>query len=152
VTVVPLSRLPRRCPRCGNLTIVGHGLRRRSAYDDRHQVIRIRRGRCVPCRKTFTILPYWLPPSALYTLRCRRQACRRIQAGESMEQAAPDCMDPDRSPDPCTLRRWAHRRLLSVWCWLKTGPIAGGLLQTPTIIAWDLIAACRILPSEVSSP
>jgi hypothetical protein len=97
-------------------------------------------------------LPDWLPPSALYTLHCRREACQRIEAGDSVEQAAPDCMDPNRSADPRTLRRWAHRRLLSVWCWLKTGSIAGGLLQTPTIIAWDLIAACRILPSEVSSP
>jgi hypothetical protein len=67
-----------------------------------------------------------------------------------MEQAAPDCMDPDRSPDPCTLRQWAQRRMLSVW--LKTGSIAGRLLQSPTILAWDLIAACRILTSEVSSP
>jgi hypothetical protein len=61
-------------------------------------------------------------------------------------------MDPDRSPDPRTLRRWAQRRLLSVWCWLKAGPIAGRLLRTPTIIAWDLIAACRILPLEAESP
>ena len=69
-----------------------------------------------------------------------------------MEQAAPECMDPDRSADPRTLRRWAQRRLFSLWCWLKTGSLAGRFLQAPTIFAWDLIAACRILASEGSSP
>ena len=97
-------------------------------------------------------MPDWLPPSGRYTLHCRRQACERMEAGNAVEQAAPDCMDPARSVDPCTLRRWAHRRLLSVWCWLKVGSIAARVLKAPTIIAWDLIAACRILRSEVSSP
>ena len=60
----------------------------------------------------------WLP-SGHFSLRCRQQACERIAAGDSVEQAAPHCKDPSRSPDPSTLRRWAHRRLLSVCCWVK---------------------------------
>ena len=108
-----------------------HGLRRRSAHDDRHEVIRTRRGRCSPCRKTFTILLDRLPPSSRYTFHCRRQACERIESGNSVKQAAPDCMDPARSPDPSTLRRWTQRRVLSVWCWLKTGSLVV-LVQTPT--------------------
>jgi hypothetical protein len=83
-----------------------------------------------PCGKTFTILPDWLAPSGHYTLRCRQQACERIAAGESAEQAAPHCKDPTRLPDPSTVRRWAQRRLLSVCCWLKTG--ARGALSAGT--------------------
>jgi len=56
-------------------------------------------------------------------LYCRQQACEHIAAGDSVEQAAPHCKDPSRSPDPSTLRRWAHRRLLSVCCWVKAGAI-----------------------------
>ena len=83
-----------------------------------HERIWVRRGICQPCNKTFTILPDWLAPSAPFSLRCREQACEHIAAGDSVEQAAPHCQDPSRSPDPSTLRRWAHRRLLSVCCWV----------------------------------
>jgi hypothetical protein len=62
-------------------------------------------------------------PSAPFSLRCRQQACERIVAGDSVEQAAPHCQDPSRSPDPSTLSRWAQRRLFSVCCWVKTGAI-----------------------------
>ena len=48
-------------------------------------------------------------------------------------------------PDPSTVRRWAQRRLLSVWCWIKIGVKDPHFLQTPTIAAWDLSALCRIL-------
>jgi hypothetical protein len=97
-------------------------------------------------------LPDWLAPSAPFSLPCRQQACEHIAAGDSVEQAAPHCQDPSRSPDPSTLRRWAQRRLLSVCCWVKTGPIGAHFLQAPTIVAWDLGALCRILPSEARSP
>jgi hypothetical protein len=50
------------------------------------------------------------------------------------------------------VRRWAQRRLLSVWCWVRTGALGKHLLQTPTIVAWDLAALCRILPLEARSP
>jgi hypothetical protein len=108
----------------------------------------VRRGICQPCRKTFTILPDWLALSACYTLRCRQQACERIAAGESSEQAAPHCKDPTRLPDPSTVRRWAQRRLLGVWCWLTSGAVGAHLLRAPTILAWDLGAVCRILQSR----
>jgi hypothetical protein len=55
-------------------------------------------------------------------------------------------------PDPSTVRRWAQRRLISVWCWIKTGTLGQHFLQTPTILAWDLSALCRILPIEARSP
>ncbi len=150
--VIPLDRLPRRCPVCRDNTIIGHGSRARQSHDDRRESIWVRRGICRPCNKTFTILPEWLAPSAHYTLRCRKDACERLAAGESVEQAAPHCKDPARLPDPSTLRRWAQRRLLSVCFWLKAGSRGMHFLQTPTILAWDLGAACRILRIEASSP
>jgi len=133
-------------------TIIGHGRRLRQAHDDRHEHIWVRRGICHPCNKTFTILPDWLVPEAPFSLRCREQACERIAAGDSVEQAAPHCKDPSCLPDPSTLRRWALRRLLSVCCWLKAGAIAAYFFRPPTIVAWDLDALCRILPIEASSP
>ena len=150
--MIPLELLPRRCPVCVNDTIIGHGRRLRQAHDDRRESIRVRRGICPPCKKTFTILPDWLAPSAHYTLHCRQQACERIAAGDPLEQAAPHCKDPARLPDPSTLRRWAHRRLFSVWFWVRAGIQSENFLFTPTILAWDLGAFCRILPIEARSP
>jgi len=57
VTTFAPKLLPRRCPLCGNRTIIGHGQRRKQAHDKVHDFIRIRRGRCPACHKTFTILP-----------------------------------------------------------------------------------------------
>jgi hypothetical protein len=150
--VIPLDLLPRRCPLCWDHTIIGHGRRLRQAHDDRRESIWVRRGICHPCGKTFTILPDWLAPAAPFSLRCRQQACEHIAAGDSFEQAAPQCQDPSRSPDPSTLRRWALRRLLSVYCWVKAGAVGEYFLRTPTIVAWDLIAVCRILLVEARSP
>jgi len=150
--VIPLDRLPRRCPVCGNDSIIGHGRRLRPAHDDREERIWVRRGICQPCGKTFTILPDWLAPAAPFSLRCRQQACDRIAAGSSAEQAAPHCKDPARLPDPSTVRRWAERRLLSLGCWIKAGAQDQHFLRTPTILAWDLGAVCRILLIEARSP
>jgi hypothetical protein len=97
-------------------------------------------------------LPDWLAPSGHYTLRCRQQSFERITAGDSAEQAAPHCHDPTRLPDPSTVRRWVQRRLLSLWCWIQAGAVGQHFLQTPTIVAWDLSAFCRILPLEARSP
>jgi hypothetical protein len=36
MTVIPLKSLPRRCPLCASVMIVGHGQRRRRAHDERH--------------------------------------------------------------------------------------------------------------------
>ncbi len=93
-----------------------------------------------------------LVPSGHYSLHCRQQACERISAGDSAEQAAPHCKDPTRLPDPSTLLRWAQRRLLSVWFWVRAGAQGEHFLRTPTILAWDLGALCRILPIEARSP
>jgi hypothetical protein len=150
--VIPLDLLPRRCPVCRHDTITGHGRRLRQCHDDRHQGIWVRRGICEPCGKTFTILPDWLAPSARYSLPCRQEACERIAAGDSAEQAAPHCKDPTHLPDSSTVRRWAYRRLLSLWCWIKLGVKNQPFLRTPTILAWDLGAVCRILPIEARSP
>jgi hypothetical protein len=150
--VIPLDLLPRQCPVCRNHTVIGHGRRLRVAHDDRHERIWARRGVCHPCGKTFTVLPDWLAPSGHFSLRCRQQACECIAAGDSVEQAAPHCKDPSRSPDPSTLRRWAQRRLLSLCCWVRAGAIGERLLRAPTILAWDLDAVCRILPIEARSP
>jgi hypothetical protein len=150
--VIPLDLLPRRCPICRNRTIIGHGRRLRPAHDPRHESLWVRRGRCRPCGKTFTVLPHWLMPSAPFSLFCRQKACARIAAGDPIEQAAPHCRDASRSPDPSTLRRWAQRRWISLFCWLKAGPLGVHFLRAPTILSWDLSAACRILPMEASSP
>mgnify|MGYP006992576970 CR=1 FL=1 len=150
--VIPLDLLPRRCPVCHRDTIIGHGRRLRQAHDDQHTGIWARRGICPLCRNTYTILPDWLAPSGHYSLRCRQQACARMGAGDSAEQAAPHCKDPARLPDPSTLRRWAQRRLLSVCCWVRTGVMGVHFLPAPTILAWDLSALCRILPIEARSP
>jgi Domain of unknown function (DUF6431) len=150
--VIPLDLLPRQCPVCRNHTIIGHGRRRRPAHDDQHDCIWVRRGMCQPCGKTFTILPDWLAPSAPFTLRCRQQACERIAAGESIEQAAPHCKDPSRSPDPSTLRQWAQHRLFSLYGWVKLLTVGAHFWRPPTLLAWDFGAACRILPIEARSP
>ena len=150
--VIPLELLPRHCPVCHRDTIIGHGRRSRQAHDDRQQSMWVRRGLCQPCQKTYTILPDRLAPFGHYSLRCRQQSCERICAGDSAEQAAAHCQDPSRLPDPSTLRRWVQRRLLSVWCWMKAGVHGEHFFQAPTILAWDLAAACRILPSEARSP
>ena len=142
--VIPLALLPRRCPVCGADTIIGHGLRLRQAHDDLHTGMRVRRGICRPCNRTFTILPDWLAPYGHYSLRCRQQACERIAAGAAFEQAAPHCKDPARLPDPSTLRRWVNRRRLSV--------PDENFFRIPTILAWDLGAFRRILPIEARSP
>jgi hypothetical protein len=86
------------------------------------------------------------------TLRCRQEACERIAAGESVEYAAPLCKNSTHLPDPSTVRRWAHRRLLSLCCRVKAGPPGVLFLRVPTILAWDLGVLCRMQPIEARSP
>jgi len=147
---VPLHLLPRLCPLCRDGTIIGHGRRLRQAHDDQHDRVWVRRGICRSCGKTFTVLPNWLAPWGHFCVPCRQQACERIVAGDTAEQAVPHCKNPFRSPDASTVRRWAQRRLLSLWCWARSQ--RQNFLQAPTIVAWDLPALCRILPFEVRSP
>jgi hypothetical protein len=98
------------------------------------------------------VLPDWLAPAAVFSLRCRQQAFERIAAGHPLEQAAPHCRDLSRSPDPTTLRRWAYRRLCSIACWLRMVALSGRFFRLPTILAWDFGVAGRILPFEARSP
>jgi hypothetical protein len=156
VTTFPLDVLPRWCPLCRNRTIIGHGQRRKQAHDDVHDFIRIRRGRCPPCHKTFTVLPIWSSPGGHYSFLCRQQAAARIEQSDvSWEQSTPNLKDSTRLPDPSTLRRWAGRRLVSLWSWLRSGlwkPMGSRFLSEPTILAWDCPAFCRILRIEGGSP
>jgi hypothetical protein len=149
VTRIDLRRMPRWCPLCRQASIIGHGQRRKSAHDDRQERVWVRRGLCRLCGKTFTILPRWSPPYGHYSLRCRQQACDAVCAnGAGWEQAAPHCKDPARLPDPTTLRRWASRRLISLWCVTKAriwDLMAGRFFRAPTILTWDWAAASRIL-------
>lgn len=97
----------RRCPVCLRDSIIGHGRRRKQAHDEDHDWIRIRRGLCNLCGKTFTFLPPFSPPWSHYSLLARSQALRRyFLEGCSWEAAAPVVKDPDRVADPSTVRRW----------------------------------------------
>jgi len=93
--------LPRHCPCCDRDTIVGHGRRRKQAHDDKHDWIWVRRGRCPPCKKTFTVLPVWSPPSGHYSYECHRQACDAVAKGKSERipeangATAPGSFSPD---------------------------------------------------------
>ena len=150
--VIPLELLPRHCPLCGDNTIIGHGRRLRQVHDDLHERMWVRRGICHACSMTFTVLPDWLVPSGHFSVFCRQQACERITVGDSLEQAPPQCKDPSRLPDASSLRRWAHCRLLSIWCWMKAGVHGDQFLRAPTIAVWNFEAFCRILPVEARSP
>jgi uncharacterized protein DUF6431 len=99
----------RRCPNCERDSIIGHGCRRKQAHDEHHDWIGIRRGRCPGCGKTFTFLPPLSLPYTHYSLLARGQALRRrFEEHRSWEESTPTLKDPDRVPDPSTLRRWAH--------------------------------------------
>jgi len=99
----------RRCPVCERDSIVGHGRRRKQAHDEHHDWIRIGRGLCPGCGKTFTFLPPLSLPYTHYSLLARCQALqRRFVEHCSWEEAPPPLKDPNRLPDPSTLRRWAH--------------------------------------------
>jgi hypothetical protein len=99
----------RFCPKCLRDTIIGHGRRRKQAHDESHDWIETRRGLCKRCEETFTFLPVFSLPYTQYSLIARSQALRRyfLEQG-SWEGAVPTLKDPDRVPDPSTLRRWFH--------------------------------------------
>jgi len=98
----------RQCPVCECDSIIGHGHRRKQAHDEHHDWIGIRRGLCPGCGKTFTLLPLLSPPYTHYSLLARAQALRRHFLEHcSWEEATPTLKDPDRVPDPSTLRRWS---------------------------------------------
>jgi hypothetical protein len=99
----------RRCPVCKQDSIVGHGRRRKQAHDEHHDWIGIRRGRCVQCGKTVTFLPVFSLPYTHYSLLARCQAfLLRFVEHFCWDQALPKLKDPDRLPDPSTVRRWSQ--------------------------------------------
>jgi hypothetical protein len=128
----------RRCPVCERDSIVGHGRRRKQAHDEHHDWIGNRRGFCRSCGKTFTFLPWFSLPYTRYSLPAHRQALRRrFVEQRSWEGAVPTLKDPDRAPDPSTLRRWSRgldpsqpalsflrRTLASLAHWLGYGDLA----------------------------
>ena len=123
--------LPRQCPGCGQFDVIGPGRRRRQAHDRAHDWIRVRRGFCNRCHRTLTALPGWCVPLGRYSLAARREAIGSLAAGQSLEQAAPECRDPDRVAAAATIRRWAWRRLDS---------LRGG-----AALAWNLFSASPLL-------
>jgi hypothetical protein len=131
--------LPRHCPACRQLAVIGNGRRWRSAHDRDHDKILVRRGRCKRCGCTVTVLPARCVPGASYSLTARQEGLQRIADGMAVEQAAPDCLDPNRIADPSTLRRWFWRRMES---------LAFALYRVATMFAWDWRAAARILIPE----
>jgi hypothetical protein len=133
--------LPRQCPVCEWLAVIGHGRRWRQAHDDCHDQIRVRRGLCKHCDLTLTVLPPWCVPGALYNLPARQEALGRLAEGETREASAPVCRNPDRIADPSTVRRWFWRRMASL-----------RFFFSPTILAWDFFAAARILTVETWTP
>jgi hypothetical protein len=141
--------LPRRCPGCGVVAVVGHGRRVRASHDVLHDSIRVRRGFCNHRNHTLTVLTAGCVPRAPYSLAAREQAMDRLASGSTLGQAAPDCRDPDRIADPSTIRRWglaAHRSFPFLVA------VARHILGAPTILAWDFRAAACILVVEPSSP
>jgi len=102
----------------------------------------VRRGRCKSCGGTLIVLPAECVPGALYSLAARQQALDRLAGGCPLEQAAPDCLDPDRIADAATIRRWFWRRIQS----------PRFLNWMPTLFAWDWRAALRNLAVEPCPP
>ncbi len=100
----------RRCPICERDSIVGHGRRRKQAHDEHHDRISIRRGRCAGCGTTFTFLPLFSLPYTHYSLVARSHALQQrfVEGCCSWEKTFPKLKDPDRLPDPSTVRRWAN--------------------------------------------
>ena len=128
-------------------------------HDEHHDWIGIRRGHCPGCGKTFTFLPLLSLPYTHYSLLARCQALRRRFAEHrSWEEATPTLKDPNRMPDPSTLRRWSsgmdrsqppalsflHQTLACVAHWLlggdqadrEAGPLSW--LTTVLQILWPL--------------
>ena len=140
----------RRCPTCERDSIVGHGRRGKQAHDKDHDWIRIRRGLCQLCGKTFTFLPWFSPPYGHYSLVARSQALRRyFLEGCSWEAAAPEVKDPDRVAASSTLRRWfrsldssrpsfsfLRRTMHALSQWLSGGEI---LLQDSLPLGWPTV-------------
>jgi hypothetical protein len=135
----------RVCPACQQVSVIGHGWRRRQAHDAHRTWIRIHRGICKLCDLTLTMLPDWLVPGGHYSLAARQQAEQLAGRERPLEECVPDSPDGERCADPSTVGRWFRRRLESLWLCLL------GMPQAPTLFAWDWKAASRILTLGTNS-
>ena len=109
----------RWCPFCLLDSIIGHGWRRKQAHDKSHDWIRYRRGLCPLCGVIFSFLPAFSLPYTHYSLVARSEALRRrFVERRSWENATPPLKDPNRVPDPSTLRRW----FAGSTTWILLGP------------------------------
>ena len=107
-------------------TIVGHGRRRKQAHDDQHDWIWVRRGRCPPCKKTFTVLPDWSPPSGHYSYEVppdRRGM--RVAKGEQPRRTAGTPRDCRMIPRSGAGLGASSISLWFGWCWLMRWASAG---------------------------
>ena len=98
-------------------------------------------------------MPVWSPAYGHYSLHCRQQAWESLHEAGSWEESVPNTKEPDRLPDPSTVRQWARQLfclgvLLVSKLWQATGWNTFG---PPTILAWDWRAVCLILPVEANS-
>lgn len=137
------------CPLCLRDSLIGHGCRRKQAHDDSHDWIKYHRLLCKLCGITFSFLPAFSLAYTHYSLVARSQVLRRrFREHSSWESAAPPLKDPNRVPDPSTLRRWCRsldsssafsflqRTLEAVEQWLDRGErlVHGSLhLSWPTV-------------------
>jgi Domain of unknown function (DUF6431) len=142
------GEMVRVCPACQQVSVIGHGWRKRQAHDANHIWIRIRRGICKLCGRTLTLLPGWLVPGGHYSLSARQQAAQLAltEPPRTAEECIPDSADANRSADPSTVRRWFQRRWESLWL-----SVMRRWTHPPTLFAWDWKAAGRILIPETSS-
>ena len=120
--VIPLDLLPRRCPVCRNDTIIGHGRRLRQSHDDQHE------SHLGAARNLSAVREDLHDLARLARTVGALQLCVADSRPVSGSPPAIPSSKPRRTakirsrlPDPSTVRRWAQRRLLSVWCWVKAG-------------------------------
>ena len=115
VAEISLAQLPRRCPICDQDTIIGHGRRRKQAHDEQHDWIWVRRGRCPRARRPSPFCPPGRRRTATTATTAARQAWDARQRKATRRRTA-------RTPRDCridsTLRRWAWRKFVSLWCWV----------------------------------
>jgi len=152
----------RRCPICLQDSVMGHGRRQKQAHDEHHDWIKIRRGVCNLCHTTITFLPAFSLPYTHYSLIARSEALRRyFVEGCGWDAAAPAVKDPQRVPDPSTLRRWfrdldssqppfsfLRRTLQIVADWMRGGQV---LYHDDLRLSWPTIFPflCRFWPLRI---
>ena len=127
VTRISLQQIPRWCPVCRGEN--DHRPRAATQTSARRAPrLHLGAARTLPALRQDVHHPAQLVVAVWsLQLRCRRQAWDAICSDrETWEQSAPLCKDPTRLPDPSTLRRWAWRRLISLWSDAKPAALTLG--------------------------